>query len=290
MFFKSSWKAHKIWRCRGTGHGSGFRPPYLVTSLGHRPRLFSVPNPDVEPISDTMEAIVAGPAESPYEGGTFRLRIQVPPDYPFRRRGWGLINWKLGMSATRCGRMRRPKFKCVEIAICSVTAAQTQEKGIIVATLWNVEGIETCVLVKFPRYKRQSNHMSFQWTETETNKTTMMVHDGAYMCILSTVHFSILTTWPRIELDFCGLIYFLSADRSASLQGRQESNSWRRFGYQVSIPSMVAWPHLDGTVLWIDWIDWIGDDRGSLAAPCVQALWKSGCWICIWQWICCFPT
>jgi len=51
--------------------------------------------------------------------------------------------------------MRRPK--CVEIAICSVTAAQTQEKGIIVATLWNVEGIETCVLVKFPRYKRQES-------------------------------------------------------------------------------------------------------------------------------------
>lgn len=126
-----------------------------------------------------------------------------------------------------------------------------------------------------------SNHMSFQWSEIETNETTMMVHDGAYMCILSTVHFSILTTWPRIEPDFWGSIYFLSADRSASLQGRQESNSWRRFGYQVSIPSMVAWPHLDGTVLWIDWIDWIGDDRGSLAAPCVQALWKSGCWICM---------
>ena len=53
------------------------------------PRLFSVPNPDVEPISDTMEAIFAGPAESPYEGGSFRLHIQVPPDYPFRRASLG---------------------------------------------------------------------------------------------------------------------------------------------------------------------------------------------------------
>lgn len=129
------------WSC------SGFRPPYLVTSLGHQPRLFSVPNPDVEPISDTMEAIVAGPAESPYEGGTFRLHIKVPPDYPFRRLG---VDELKARDVSDQRRMRRPK--CVEIAICSVTAAQTQEKGIIVATLWNVEGIETCVLVKFPRY------------------------------------------------------------------------------------------------------------------------------------------
>lgn len=53
-------------------------------ATGFNFQLFSVPNPDVEPISDTMEAIIAGPAKSPYEGGTFRLRIQVPPDYPFR--------------------------------------------------------------------------------------------------------------------------------------------------------------------------------------------------------------
>lgn len=151
-----------------------------------------------------MEAIIAGPAKSPYEGGTFRLRIQVPPDYPFRRRGWGLMNWKLGMSATRCGRMRRPK--CVEIAICSVTAAQTQEKGIIVATLWNVEGIETCVLVKFPRYKRQEScpiicpFNELKLKPTKQQWWCMMVHT-VHCPLFHLYHLTADRTWfLRIDL------------------------------------------------------------------------------------------
>ena len=32
-----------------------------------------------------LMAIVEGPAESPYEGGVFRISVRLPADYPFKR-------------------------------------------------------------------------------------------------------------------------------------------------------------------------------------------------------------
>ena len=30
-----------------------------------------------------LEAMILGPSESPYDGGSFMLKIQIPPQYPF---------------------------------------------------------------------------------------------------------------------------------------------------------------------------------------------------------------
>ena len=43
-----------------------------------------MPDPDVEPISNRMEATFAGPIGSAYEGGIFKVLIKIPAEYPFR--------------------------------------------------------------------------------------------------------------------------------------------------------------------------------------------------------------
>ena len=109
-----------------------------------------------------MEAIIAGPAGSPYEGGSFRLHVQIPPDYPFRRVEVEDLRlrdvrsdqmWKDGRSKSV---ERASELRMVSIATCrscSVTAAQLHpKKGIVVAPFWNVAGLETCVLAKDRSY------------------------------------------------------------------------------------------------------------------------------------------
>ena len=59
-------------------------PNLHIAGSAHVPRLISVPDPDVEPISDRMEATFAGPIGSAYEGGIFKVLIKIPADYPFR--------------------------------------------------------------------------------------------------------------------------------------------------------------------------------------------------------------
>jgi ubiquitin-conjugating enzyme E2 D/E len=47
-----------------------------------------IENCQAGPIDDTnlyhWSAVIQGPADSPYAGGTFRLKIEFPPEYPFR--------------------------------------------------------------------------------------------------------------------------------------------------------------------------------------------------------------
>lgn len=51
--------------------------------------MYNNPPPGVSagPTDDNLyewTAAIAGPADSPYEGGFFFLKIQIPPDYPYR--------------------------------------------------------------------------------------------------------------------------------------------------------------------------------------------------------------
>lgn len=47
-----------------------------------------IPNCQTGPISESnlylWSASIQGPSESPYAGGTFHLKIEFPPEYPFR--------------------------------------------------------------------------------------------------------------------------------------------------------------------------------------------------------------
>ena len=85
-------------------------------------RLISVPDPDVEPISDRMEATFAGPIGSAYEGGMLRCSSKflqiIPSGAGPNRVGLGIDDWKIDVENTqilkqRCTWICAPHFQMV---------------------------------------------------------------------------------------------------------------------------------------------------------------------------------